>query len=175
MLQRSHTGDLSTRRHRGGPTDGARSVRRSRPRPVLALAVAVAASGAFALAPLGCGRTIGSIDASDRGGDRPTVGDASNDPRSATLGSRSDRVDGIAPTTLGPWLRVEIAGGITWINLERVESIQIPSRINPVGRLPILVVHYGSGRTVELAFDDETDRRAALERLQGGIRECRPR
>lgn len=73
------------------------------------------------------------------------------------------------PRTLSTWLEVEIAGGRTWLNLDRVESITVPSTLNPVGRLPILVVHYGSGRKVELAFDDDTQRAEALRRIQATL------
>lgn len=45
----------------------------------------------------------------------------------------------------------------------------MPSILNPVGRLPILIVHYGSGRKVELAFDDDEQRSQALRRVEAAL------
>lgn len=94
------------------------------------------------------------------------VGEATSDASDFEL-SMLDRP--APPRTLSTWLEVEIAGGRTWLNLDRVESITVPSTLNPVGRLPILVVHYGSGRKVELAFDDDTQRAEALRRIQATL------
>jgi hypothetical protein len=76
----------------------------------------------------------------------------------------------VAAQTFSAWLKVEIAGGTTWINLERVESIRRLPRNIPAGSLPILVVEYGSGRRAELAFDSVTDLERALAALEAGLR-----
>lgn len=71
---------------------------------------------------------------------------------------------------MSAWLKIEIAGGTTWINLERVESIRRLSRNIPAGSLPILVVDYGSGRRAELAFDSVADLQVAIEAIEAGVR-----
>lgn len=86
--------------------------------------------------------------------------------------SRSDSLDRRGPSAsrgFGTWLQVDIAGGRTWLNLDRVESIVRPSPLAPSGQLPILVVHFGSGRKVELAFDDEANREATLRQIQASL------
>ncbi len=85
---------------------------------------------------------------------------------------RSDFLDRRGPSasrSFSTWLQVDIAGGRTWLNLDRVESILRPSPLAPSGQLPILVVHFGSGRRVELAFDEEADREAALRQIRASL------
>ncbi len=85
---------------------------------------------------------------------------------------RSDFLDRRGPSAardVSTWLQVDIAGGRTWLNLDRVESILRPSPLAPSGQLPILVIHFGSGRRVELAFDDETQRVETLRRIEATL------
>lgn len=136
---------------------------------VLRIALAVVALAALpACAPNHRGTAV--VDRHDS----TMIGSSGGEATSDVSELEPPRLDRPAlPRTLSTWLEVEIAGGRTWLNLDRVESISVPSILNPVGRLPILIVHYGSGRKVELAFDSERDRQEALDRIRASIREAR--
>lgn len=132
---------------------------------VLRIALAVVALAALpACAPNHRGTAV--VDRHDS----TMIGSSGGEATSDVSELEPPRLDRPAPPrTLSTWLEVEIAGGRTWLNLDRVESISVPSILNPVGRLPILIVHYGSGRKVELAFDDDTQRAESLRRIQATL------
>ena len=68
------------------------------------------------------------------------------------------------------WLHVNVGGSSTWLNLERIESIQRPAERGPGAVLPILIIQYGSGRQTQLVFDDDKDLREALSAINRGLR-----